>query len=343
MMGCMTLHQSERSTDWQTILAHAIRDRRTLLDRLGLESTSAITDPALDRWPVLVPEPYLARIEPGKMDDPLLLQVLPTHQETDAEDPSGRFVSDPLGEAELLTDDGELTKYRGRSLIVTSQSCAVHCRFCFRRHFRSIMGGTKHLDGSRLEPIFKRVEADESIRELILSGGDPLALTDGQLSDILGRIGQIPHIRRVRLHSRFPVAIPQRITDDLVEILGNSNGPTRILVLHLNHPNEIDSLVESSLRRLRRSGVVLLSQSVLLRGVNDSVETLRRLFEQLTDLGVLPYYLHQLDPVAGAGHFEVPVEEGRRLIAELRASLPGYAVPRYVQELPGGDSKTVLL
>jgi KamA family protein len=197
-------------------------------------------------------------------------------------------------------------------------------------------------DGTHLlEDVLKQIAADPSIHEVILSGGDPLALPDAELAQIVGRLAEIPHLRRLRIHTRLPVMIPQRITDELLALLrGNRLSP--IMVVQVNHPAEIDPAVAEAFGRLVDAGVPLLNQAVLLRGVNDRADVLAELCERLVDLRVMPYYLHQLDPVAGAAHFEVPIETGRALMAALRARLPGYAVPRYVRETRGGTSKEVL-
>ncbi len=336
-LGSLNENRPTSKTDWQTVLSSAIRDPATLRRRLGLPKNEGI-DSIAERFGVLVPEPFLSRIRPGDPDDPLLRQVSPQMEEN-LVDP--RFDPDPLNEAKTTTENGQLTKYKGRNLIVTSGACAVHCRFCFRRHFTHFRGEHEPHLASRLELALKQVATDQSIREIILSGGDPLSLTNDRLRDILSQSSQITHLHRIRLHTRFPIAIPQRVDEELVELLARC--PKRVLIVfHINHPNELDNQVESAFDRLRRAGIPLLSQTVLLRGVNDRFETLAELFERLVDLGVIPYYLHQLDRVTGATHFEVPIAEGRKLIENLRRHLPGYAVPRYVQEEPGASSKTVL-
>jgi EF-P beta-lysylation protein EpmB len=324
--------------DWQLILAGAVRDPAELCRRLGL-STEAV-DLATD-FPVLVPEPLLDRIEPGNPTDPILLQVLPRKEERDA---SPEFTTDPVGENEILSPDGTLSKYRGRSLIVTSQTCGVHCRFCFRHHLPPCSAAKNDP-----EPIFANpeqaaahFEADPTLHEAILSGGDPLMMEDERLGAFIERLDQIESLRRIRIHTRLPIVIPQRVTERLVEILRDGR-TRRVVVLHVNHPNELDAAVARAITQLGQAGVTLFSQSVLLRGINDTEPVLAELFERLVDLGVTPYYLHQLDRVAGAAHFEVDTNVGRELIARLRDRLPGYAVPRYVREVPGAAGKVVLL
>jgi L-lysine 2,3-aminomutase len=325
--------------DWQSVLAEAVRSPGELCRLLGLDpSLAAKTEQAAGGFPLLVPRPYLARIRPGDPADPLLLQVLPQAAET-AVVPGYR--ADPLGEADALCGPGLLRKYRGRILMVTGPSCAVHCRYCFRRHFpyRLEQRGSPLSDG--YEALVKTIAADPSIHEVILSGGDPLMLSDGELAQLIERLSQIPHLRRLRIHTRLPVMVPQRVTDESTAWIRSSR-LSPIVVVQVNHPAEIDSDVARAFGRLVDVGIPMLNQSVLLRGVNDRADVLAELCERLVDLRVIPYYLHQLDAVAGAAHFEVPVEVGVALVTELRKRLPCYAVPRYVRETPGGTSKEIL-
>ena len=346
LMASVTL-ESRRSAaparaDWQSVLAEAVRSPAELCRLLGLDpALAAAADRAATGFPLLVPRPYLARIRPGDPADPLLRQVLPQAAELVA---TPGFGPDPLDEAKTACGPGLLhllQKYRGRILMVTTGSCAVHCRYCFRRHFPyqgalGVVSSCAQWDGA-----LEQIAADPSLHEVILSGGDPLALPDAELAEVIGRLAEIPHLRRLRIHTRLPVMIPQRITDELPALLrGNRLSP--IMVVQVNHPAEIDPAVAEAFGRLVDAGVPLLNQAVLLRGVNDRADVLAELCERLVDLRVMPYYLHQLDPVAGAAHFEVPIETGRALMAALRARLPGYAVPRYVRETRGGTSKEVL-
>jgi EF-P beta-lysylation protein EpmB len=283
---------------------------------------------------MLVPRPYVARIRPGDAADPLLLQVLPSGEELVA---MPGFVQDPLAETETLQEPGLLAKYASRVLMVTTGACAVHCRFCFRRHFPYQDAVARSW---RWEPALARIAADNSIREVILSGGDPLTLTDAGLQRLVDRLALLPNLSRLRVHTRLPIVIPQRVTDGLLACFRGRL--TTWMVLHVNHAAEIDAAVAEALGRLVDAGIPLLSQSVLLRGVNDRVEILAELFERLADLRVVPYYLHQLDRVAGAAHFHVPETTGIKLMAALRARLPGYMVPRYVRETVGEPNKTIL-
>jgi EF-P beta-lysylation protein EpmB len=325
-----------RAADWQEELAHAVRDPVELCRLVGLSSTIAEAGRyAAIRLPVLVPRPYLARIRAGDARDPLLLQVLPS--ETELSSPP-EFTADPLGEASALCAPGLLWKYQNRILILTTPHCAVHCRFCFRRYFLLDSGLQSPF---KWDEAFDLISGEPSIHELILSGGDPLVLPDELLGRMAAKFAPIPHLARLRIHTRMPILIPQRVGDDLIAWMRNT-GLAAIMVVHVNHPREIDEHVAAALGRLVDAGIPLLSQSVLLAGVNDDLEVLAELYERLADLRVLPYYLHQLDSVAGAAHFRVPLAKGKDLIAGLRARLPGYAVPRYVTEPQGAAAKEIL-
>ncbi len=335
--------------DWQSVLAEAVRNPVELCQLLGLDRRLATESrPAAGDYPLFVPRPFLARIRPGDPNDPLLLQVLPTAAETLA---APGFGTDPVGDADACCGSGLIRKYQGRILMVASRSCAVHCRFCFRRH-SPFCGGVSGLEnpcsGRACPPCqteeaaaLQKIASDDSIHEVVLSGGDPLTLPDDELVRLVCELAEIPHLRRLRIHTRFPIMIPQRVTADLIALLRGARLPV-VVVIHINHPAEIDGEVAESLERFVDAGIPMLSQTVLLRGVNDRADVLAELFERLVDLRVMPYYLHQLDRVAGAAHFEVPISVGCELMKELRARLPGYAVPRYVRELPGGTNKELL-
>jgi EF-P beta-lysylation protein EpmB len=275
----------------------------------------------------------------GDPRDPLLRQILPMEQEL--EDVPGYDI-DPVRDEAAIVRPGLLKKYAGRSLIVPTMSCAVHCRYCFRRHLTTRrLARDRDTAINRWQPILTELARDRSTHEVLLSGGDPLMLPDDELAGLVARLSEIAHLRRLRIHSRLPVVIPQRITDRLLHVLASAR-MTTVFVIHANHPHELDRFVARAVARIVDAGLPLLNQSVLLRGVNDGAETLIQLCQRLVDLRIMPYYLHQLDQVVGAAHFHVPVERGRQLIAQLRAALPGYAVPRYVQEVPGHPHKKVL-
>ncbi len=322
--------------DWHQALASAVRDPDELIDILELPD--ALRDPArraARMFPLLVPRSFLARMRRGDPLDPLLAQVLPLGIE---EQPVLGFGTDPVGDAAARKAPGLLHKYHGRALLVTTGSCAVHCRYCFRRHYPY---GDEPKRMADWESTLAAIQADASLHEVILSGGDPLMLTDSRLAALCDRIGQIPHVTRLRLHTRLPIVLPERVTGQLLDIL-HAAGPTPIVIVHANHANELVGTCADALRRLVRGGITVLNQAVLLRGVNDSVEAQARLCEALVDLGAIPYYLHQLDRVAGAAQFEVAEEIGRQIMAELRRWLPGYAVPRYVRETAGGEFKEII-
>lgn len=322
-----------RSTDWHRSLANAIRDPDVLVDRLKLpERLRAAARAAASRFPLLVPESYLQRMRPGDPRDPLLLQVLPIEEECRK---APGFAADPVGDAAARRAPGLLHKYAGRALLITTGSCAVHCRYCFRREY-PYQQEPRRLDD--WAPAFHAIAADRSLGEVILSGGDPLLLADARLAALFERLSVIPHLRRVRVHSRLPIVLPDRVTPELLALLRGTR-LTPLMVVHANHPAEIAGDCRDALVALVQRGITTLNQSVLLRGVNDDVNALTELSERLIDVGVLPYYLHQLDRVRGAAHFEVAESRGQELVDELRRRLPGYAVPRYVRETAGAPSK----
>jgi EF-P beta-lysylation protein EpmB len=338
MARCTLNNTSDTATlpaaDWTAELAASVREPAELCRLLGLE-TSVPSAAASDSWPMLVPRPYLARIRRGDPADPLLRQVLPQAAELDA---TAGYTTDPLDERAAQCAAGVLRKYRGRLLMVATPVCGVHCRFCFRRHF--LLPDNPPCN-THWTAALRAIAADRTIHEVILSGGDPLTLPDHELAELARRLAEIRHLRRLRVHTRMPVVIPQRVTDELLDwLMGMRLAP--IVVVHINHAAEIDPAVAAALGRLIDAGVPLMAQSVLLRGVNDTLDALAELYERLVDLRVLPYYLHQLDAVAGAAHFAVPPETGATLVAALREQLPGYAVPRYVREVPGAKHKAVL-
>jgi L-lysine 2,3-aminomutase len=326
-----------RYASWQEALKDAVRDVDELCRLLELpEEFAANAKAAAGQFRLFVPRGFVARMRPGDADDPLLRQVLPLAEEMS--DVPG-FVVDPVRDDLAQRQPGLLQKYQGRVLLVATGTCAVHCRYCFRRQFAYEEAPHSMADW---QPALDEIAADESQHEVILSGGDPLTLVDATLMELIESLAQISHLRRLRIHTRLPVMIPERITDDLIDMLRGCR-LTPIVVLHANHANELDSHVASALGRLSDAGIVLLNQAVLLAGINDSIDAQASLCERLVDLRVIPYYLHQLDRVAGAAHFEVPVAIGKQIIRQLRERLPGYAVPRYVNEVPGETSKTVLI
>ena len=321
---------------WQQALRAAVRDPRELLDLLGLDRLAPrLSDEAMVQFPLRVPRGFVARMRRGDPRDPLLRQVLPLDDEMR---PMPGFGLDAVGDGAAKTAPGVIQKYRGRALLVATGSCAIHCRYCFRRHF-PYAEETAARDGWR--EAVDRIRRDASIEEVLLSGGDPLSLSNGKLAELTGALADIPHLRRLRIHSRLPIVVPERVDDGLMGWLSTLPWPVT-LVVHANHANEFDGTVDAALGRLRAAGVHLLNQAVLLRGVNDSVDALAALSERGFRAGVLPYYLHQLDRVAGVAHFEVDDARARALHAGLAVRLSGYLVPRLVREIPGDTGKRPL-
>jgi EF-P beta-lysylation protein EpmB len=351
-------HTEGDAPTWQQEMAAAVRDVDHLLrllnlpDRsnrhadsrfLGGDGSPGGEFPQPD-FPLLVPRSFVRRMRPGDPRDPLLRQVLPAPEEYEPADSSNTsssngFSDDPVGDTAALVGAGLLQKYAGRALIVATGTCAVHCRYCFRQHYDY----DDSPRGSRAwESTIRQVADDESLREIIISGGDPLAWSDGRLAALIEPLAAIDHVRRLRIHTRLPIVVPSRVTDALVTLLADLPAQAW-MVVHANHAQELDESVATALGRLARAGMPLLNQAVLLGGVNDSVDALCALSERLVDIGVVPYYLHQLDRVRGAAHFEVPIAEGVRLVRALSERLPGYALPRYVEERAGATHKIDLL
>jgi EF-P beta-lysylation protein EpmB len=324
----------ERS--WQNELRLAVRDAAQLIAAVHLPSdNTAAAMAAAQTFPVFAPWSYIGRMTQGNAADPLLRQVLPLDSERD---PQPGFGPDPVGDLAAKLTAGVLQKYHGRALLVTTGACAIHCRYCFRRHFPYSESPRSPSDW---QPAIDRIAADPTIDEVLLSGGDPLTLVDSLLAELAHRIAAIGHVQRLRIHTRLPIVIPQRVTAELVDWLRGTR-LTPILVVHANHPQEIDESTAGALARLVDGGIPVLNQAVLLRGVNDDAPALIGLSRRLVELRVMPYYLHQLDRVAGGAYFEVPIPRGLELMAQLRRALPGYAVPRYVQEIAGEAHKRVL-
>jgi len=322
---------------WQKALRTAIRDPVELCNavQLGSEHHRPAVRAAAD-FPVFAPLGFVAKMRRGDPNDPLLRQVLPIADEL-REAPG--YSADPVGEEKAVGERGLMQKYRGRVLLVTTGACPVHCRYCFRRHY-PYQAGPRTLDA--WQPALNQIESDRAIEEVILSGGDPLTLVDSLLSELVQRLTRIRHLRRLRVHTRFPVMIPQRVNEELRAWLSGT-GLTTVVVLHVNHPHELDDAVATAASQLIAAGATVLNQSVLLRGVNDDAGTLAELSQRLVDLRIMPYYLHQLDRVTGASHFEVPAAVGASIIQQLRTKLPGSAVPRYGREDAGEPGKTILM
>ena len=324
---------------WQQALRDCIDDPQELAECLGLgHDWVAGARLAAARFPLRVPRSYVARMRHGDASDPLLRQVLPLDAEL-VETPG--YVVDPVGDLAALAGPGLLHKYHGRALLVTTGACAIHCRYCFRREFPY---GEQHAGRQDFVAALATIRTDTSISEVLLSGGDPLVLSDRRLAVLLEGIEAIEHVQRVRIHTRLPVVLPQRIDASFLALWHAPRRLQRIVVIHANHAQELRDTrdVGAALAALRAGGTTLLNQSVLLRGVNDSVTALEDLSVALLEHGVLPYYLHVLDAVRGAAHFDVPETEARQLHSALTARLPGYLVPKLVREVAGAAAKTML-
>lgn len=321
---------------WQHELAHAITTLDELAAALELPAASLGKGAAAAAdFALRVPRSFVARMRKGDPHDPLLLQVLPLARELL---PVRGYGSDPLDEVAGLQQPGLLQKYRGRALLVTTGACAVNCRYCFRRDFPY---ASASLTPRALDGVLQALADDTSIEELILSGGDPLSLADRRLAGLIRAVEDMHHVRRIRIHTRLPIVLPSRVDAGLLGVLAQTTRQL-VVVLHANHPQELDAEVAGAAARLRGACSLLLNQSVLLRGVNDEPATLVALSQRLFDIGVLPYYLHLLDPVRGAAHFHVGERRARRIMGEVAAALPGYLVPRLARERPGAPAKEVL-
>ena len=327
--------QSPRYGSWKHSLRNSIGSLDELLETVQVDPRRIEGfQPARKEFPLRVPRSYAARMRKGDPADPLLLQVLPRRSER-VEVPG--FRRDPLQESGLARQ-GVLKKYAGRALLVTTPACPVHCRYCFRRHFPY---ADQVAAKDRWAPALRELRRMDDVTEVILSGGDPLSLENWRLGELLRLIEDLDHVDTVRIHTRFPVVMPERVDEALLRLLSGTRLHT-VMVVHCNHANEVDDAVRDALVAITRADTRLLNQSVLLRRVNDSADRLESLSRALFSCGVLPYYLHLLDPVSGTAHFDVPASRGTELIVELRRRLPGYLVPRLVRETPGELSKTAV-
>ena len=325
--------ESAQNGNWQSELAQAIRDPLALLAAVGLKAEDI--PGGIDTgssFPLRVPHSYVARMQPGDATDPLLLQVLPRKDETA---PQPGFICDPVGDKAAAASPGLLHKYHGRVLLIATGACPIHCRYCFRRHFPY----EKHRpDDRQWQHAVEYIATHPGINEVILSGGDPLSLSTRRLSEITDALCNISHLRRLRIHSRLPIVLPSRIDADFLAWLSSLPWQA-VLVTHCNHANELGTDVHNALAAIRQTGTTLLNQAVLLKGVNDNTSILAALSEALFAAGVLPYYLHLLDPVQGAAHFDVDETAALSLINTLRKQLPGFLVPQLVREQAGAPHK----
>ena len=323
--------------NWQQQLAEAFNNIEALCRYLHLSPDDLpISVAATENFPLRVPLSFAACIEKGNPHDPLLHQVLPVNEELLT---YPGFSNDPVGDLASATQNGVLHKYHGRVLLINIGSCAINCRYCFRRNFPY---AELQLSKQKEDAAIQAIQDDTSISEVILSGGDPLLLSDTRLTKLIQQLSSIKHLKRIRIHSRLPIVLPARITDELINTLRLS--PKQIvIVVHCNHANEISDRVISACNLLKNSGITLFNQAVLLKGVNDNAKVLGELSEQLFSHGIIPYYLHLLDKATGTGHFEVSEQEALALIQEVQSTLPGYLVPKLVKEQAGGTSKQTIL
>lgn len=322
-----------RKNPWQTALIQAVTEPKELLELLELDNNLLPqAETASKLFPLKVPRGLIARMQKGNRNDPLLLQVLPLGLEHEL---TKGYTKDPLEEKQYNPVPGLLHKYHGRVLLTMTSVCGIHCRYCFRRHFPY---AENNPGSSGWSQALEYIARDTTIHEVILSGGDPLAMSDHFLYEFTEKLSRIPHLARLRIHSRMPVVLPERISDEFIAWISNLGFKTA-LVIHCNHPNEIDYTVKEALAKLAKCGVVLLNQTVLLKNINDNVETLVNLSETLFASGVLPYYLHVLDKVQGAAHFDLARSVAQDLHWQMTQKLSGYLVPRLVSEQPGAPAK----
>lgn len=317
---------------WRQIQRSNITSYSELIDYLELDENKQQFLLERPSFILNLPRRLAAKIQKNTLDDPILKQFVPLIDEKKI---TLGFVSDPVGDTLAQCSPQLLKKYKGRALLITTSACAMHCRYCFRKNY-PYENSDKDL-GKEL----KIIELDESIQEIILSGGDPLSLSNQTLDRLLAKLHAIPHVKRIRFHTRFPIGIPERIDDGLIELL--QKYPFQYwFVIHANHPLELDESLFIALKKIQKLGIPVLNQAVLLKDVNDSESTLEELFGSLANHGVFAYYIHQLDKVQGSAHFEVTRERGLELISYLQKHLPGYAVPKYVQEIAGDGSKRTI-
>ena len=328
-----TICPSAIKSEWKKQLAEAISSPAELLRQLELEHLLTEQIEHNSDFRLRVPQAYVNKIKKGDANDPLLLQILPTLAENEL---TGDI--DPVGDLNAMPSSGLLHKYHGRALIITTAACAIHCRYCFRRHFPY---SDAQALSSQWPATLEYLKQNTDIHEVILSGGDPLVLDDDKLAALCSDLERIPHIKWLRIHTRLPVVLPSRITPSLLGWMQESR--FRItMVIHANHANELGTDEILALESLQNSNVTLLNQSVLLKNINDNASSLIDLSHRLHDAGVIPYYLHMLDQVKGGLHFDVNREKACQIIDNMRARLPGYLIPRLVVEEKGGSSKTAI-
>lgn len=331
-----SMQTDEVEQNWKKELANATTSSQALLDKLGLAQHIKMADlqPA---FKCLVTDSYLRKMQPGNINDPLLQQVLPLSRENHASIQQGGL-DDPVGDINAMAAEGLLHKYYGRALLISTGACAIHCRYCFRRHYPYQHSSCS---GKALTTALAYLKKHTEIDEVILSGGDPLILDNKKLKQLIDQLESIEHLQTLRIHTRLPVVLPSRINPGLLNILQSSRFQL-VMVIHANHANELQQMEQDRLKLLNKAGVTLLNQSVLLKGINDNAEALIKLSRRLFQCHTLPYYLHLLDPVKGAMHFEVSKVSALKLTQEITKKLPGYLVPQLVQEIAGNSAKTAI-
>ncbi len=329
--GVMVVHHLPPQRDWKAIIGESFRKLEQLLDYCEIDAAQLELD-ASPSFPLRVTRYYASLVEKGNVRDPLLLQVLPGLPERRVVD---GYSKDAVGDHLAMPVPGLIHKYRGRVLLALTGACAIHCRYCFRRHFPY---GEMSVDFKADGPVMRYLADNTDVQEVILSGGDPLMVSDGKLADLIARLNRVPHIRLLRIHSRLLSVLPERVNAGLLATLSRFSGQV-VFVTHINHPNEISPANQAAFQRLSGQGYKLFNQSVLLRGVNDKPRTLADLSYKLFENQIVPYYLHRLDKVQGAAHFDLPSAESERIYRQLRESLPGYLVPLMVDEIPGQACK----
>ncbi|TKB43984.1 EF-P beta-lysylation protein EpmB [Thalassotalea mangrovi] len=329
------LNDDQLHACWQKELARVVTDARQLLNMLEIDESSQQQHFSARRlFPLRVPRPFIRRMQKGNINDPLLKQVMV--QDLEFEQVSG-YSNDPLQEHDTVAE-GLLHKYHNRVLMIVKAGCAVNCRYCFRRHFPYQDNSPNKL---RWQQALDYISTHDEIEEVIFSGGDPLMASDDHLGWLIEQLQQIPHLQRLRIHSRLPVVIPQRITPALVDLLKQTRLKA-VMVFHINHPNEIDETFSQAIQALRQAFIPMFNQSVLLKGINDNSQVLCQLSEDLFDIGIQPYYLHLFDAVQGAAHFDVSDAQAKAIAQQMLARLPGFLMPKLVREIAGEANKTPL-
>jgi len=325
----------QNTKTWQQDLAEGFNNINDICDYLNISDADKTLLVSSSSFPLRVPREFADRMEKGNINDPLLKQILPTKNENII---ASGFSNDPVGDINAMTESGVIHKYNGRVLLITTGGCAINCRYCFRRNFPY---GDFQLSNKKYLAAINYIQNRPDISEVILSGGDPLLLNDQKILGLMQQLQVIPHIKRIRIHSRIPIVLPSRITTELCNNLSAIEKDI-VLVAHSNHANELNNKVRLAFENLKKANITLLNQAVLLKGINDNAHQLIELSEKLFTMGVLPYYLHLLDRAAGTAHFEISETQALALMNQIKKNLPGYLVPKLVREQAGAESKTII-